>query len=88
MADNVLDGVAIIENQKVIYVNNRLCEITGYPHEELFELDSFEIIALEMHKGIKGIMATMKKLNSLKKESTGLSGKMEKEELFIIVTLI
>ena len=31
MADNVLDGVAIIENQKVIYVNNRLCEITGYP---------------------------------------------------------
>ena len=53
MADNVLDGVAIIENQKVIYVNNRLCEITGYPREELFELDSFEIIAPEMRKGIK-----------------------------------
>jgi len=53
MADNVLDGVAIIENQKVIYVNNRLCEITGYTHEELFELDSFEIIAPEMRKGIK-----------------------------------
>ena len=50
MADNVLDGVAIIENQKVIYVNNRLCEITGYPREELFELDSFEIIAPEMRK--------------------------------------
>jgi PAS domain S-box-containing protein len=53
MADNVLDGMAIIENQKVIYVNNRLCEITGYTREELLELDSFEIIAPEMRKGIK-----------------------------------
>ena len=78
----------LLRIKKVIYVNNRLCEITGYPREELFELDSFEIIAPEMRKGIKGIMATMKKLNSSKKESTRLSGKMEKEELFIIVTLI
>jgi PAS domain S-box-containing protein len=53
MADNVLDGVAIIENQKVIYVNNRLCEITGYTRDELHELDSFEIIAPEIRKGLK-----------------------------------
>ena len=53
MADNVLDGVAIIQNQKVIYVNNRLCEITGYTCEELLELESFEIIAPEMREGIK-----------------------------------
>ncbi len=50
MADNVLDGVAIIEDQKVIYVNNRLCEITGYTRDELFKLDSFEIIAPEIRK--------------------------------------
>ena len=48
MADNVLDGVAIIEDQKVIYVNNRLCEITGYTRDELLKLDSFDIIAPEI----------------------------------------
>jgi PAS domain S-box-containing protein len=53
MADNILDGLAIIENNKIIYVNNRLCEITGYYRDELFMLDSFDIIAPEMQSRIK-----------------------------------
>lgn len=53
MADNILDGVAIIKDRRVIYVNDRLCDITGYSREELFELDSFEIIAPEIKTEIQ-----------------------------------
>jgi len=53
MADNILDGVAMIKDRKVIYVNDRLCEITGYSRRELFELDSFDIIVPETRKAMK-----------------------------------
>jgi PAS domain S-box-containing protein len=44
MADHVLDGLAIIEDDRVVYVNNRLCEITGYSRQELMALDNFGLI--------------------------------------------
>jgi len=52
MADNILDGLAILENNRVVYVNDRLCEITGYTRHELLRLDSFTIIAPEVRKGL------------------------------------
>jgi len=54
MADNILDGLAIIENGKIIYVNKRLCEITGYSQDELLNISNLEIITPEMRKEIKG----------------------------------
>ena len=53
MADNILDGLAIIENGKIIYVNKRLCEITGYSHDELLNISNLEIITPEMRHEIK-----------------------------------
>lgn len=50
MADNVLDGLAIIEDDRVVYVNNRLCEITGYSREELLSLDNFGLIDPDIRK--------------------------------------
>ena len=47
MADNILDGLAIIEQDRVIYVNDRLCEITGYTRDELMAFDSFDMLAPE-----------------------------------------
>ena len=44
MADNILDGLAIIEDDRVVYVNNRLCEITGFSREELLTLDNLGLI--------------------------------------------
>ncbi len=35
IAENIQDGLTIIENKKVVYVNNRMTEITGYSLEEL-----------------------------------------------------
>ncbi|HNX17509.1 MAG TPA: PAS domain S-box protein [Methanoregula sp.] len=35
MAENIQDAVIIIENDKFVYVNRRICEITGYTIEDL-----------------------------------------------------
>ncbi|MHA2332971.1 MAG: PAS domain S-box protein [Candidatus Hodarchaeales archaeon] len=37
MADNIPGGLTIIERGKVVYVNEHLCEITGYTRKELLE---------------------------------------------------
>jgi len=47
MADNIQDGLIIIEKGKVIYANNRIAEITGYSHKELWTMDPTAIIAPE-----------------------------------------
>ncbi len=53
MADNILDGLAIIEGDRVVYVNSRLCDITGYSREELMSFDNFILIARELRKNFK-----------------------------------
>lgn len=53
MADNILDGLAIIEGDRVVYVNSRLCDITGYTRDELMHLDNFSIIAPELRQNFK-----------------------------------
>ncbi len=47
MADNIQDGLAIVEKHKTVYVNDRLCEITGYSREELLHMNSMEILTPE-----------------------------------------
>ena len=47
MADNIQDGLIILENGNVKYANNRIAEITGYSHEELWAMDPLAIIAPE-----------------------------------------
>jgi two-component system NtrC family sensor kinase len=39
IAENTQDGLTIVENGKVVSVNDRACEIFGYPRDELVELD-------------------------------------------------
>lgn len=53
MADNILDGLAIIEGERVVYVNSRLCDITGYTRAELLNLDNFRLIAPGLRKNFK-----------------------------------
>ncbi|MEI7856821.1 MAG: PAS domain-containing protein [Methanomicrobiales archaeon] len=47
MADNIQDGLLIIENGKTIYANNRIAEITQYSLEELWAMGPVGIIAPE-----------------------------------------
>ena len=52
MADNIQDGLIILEDGKTIYANNRIAEITGYSLKELWAMTPFAIIAPECHDEI------------------------------------
>jgi len=44
MAENIQDGLTIINKGKVIYLNRRACEIYGYPEEELKFINLIDIL--------------------------------------------
>jgi PAS domain S-box-containing protein len=50
MADNIQDGLIILENGKTIYANKRIAEITGYSIKELWAMEPIAIIAPEYHE--------------------------------------
>lgn len=45
MAENIRDGITIIENGNVAFVNDRLSEITGYSREELMSIREIDLAA-------------------------------------------
>jgi PAS domain S-box-containing protein len=45
MADNIQDGLTIIERDRETYVNDRACEIFGYPREQLVRMNTLELAA-------------------------------------------
>lgn len=50
MADNIQDGLVILENGKIIYANKRIAEMTGYTIRELWAMKPIRIIAPEYQK--------------------------------------
>jgi len=50
MADNIQDGLVILENGRTIYANKRIAEITGYSIKELWAMKPIAIIAPEYRK--------------------------------------
>jgi PAS domain S-box-containing protein len=53
MADNIRDGLLIMENRKVKYANNRVAEITGYSLDELMTRSPVSIVAPEYRNTIE-----------------------------------
>lgn len=47
MAENIRDGLIILENEKTVYANRRIAEITGYSFKELWAMDTLSIIPEE-----------------------------------------
>jgi len=47
MAENIRDGLIIIENGKTVYANNRISEITGYSLKELWAMNTLSVIPQE-----------------------------------------
>lgn len=64
MAENIHDGLTIIENGKIVYLNARACEIFGYPKEELMHLTTFDIAAPEERERLKEIWYEAKEANA------------------------
>jgi len=62
MAENIHDGLIIVENEKIVFVNRRIAEITGYSFEELWQMQPLSIIspddkeeaACQIHKMERG----------------------------------
>ncbi|WP_321504333.1 PAS domain S-box protein [uncultured Methanoregula sp.] len=61
MAENIQDGLIIMENDKNVYANRRIAEITGYTFEESFGLEPLAIIAPECHDIMKEQIAELEK---------------------------
>jgi PAS domain S-box-containing protein len=47
IADNLMDGITVIEGGRAIYVNKRMTEILGYSREELLAMPRFHFAAPE-----------------------------------------
>jgi PAS domain S-box-containing protein len=61
MAENIQDGLIIIENEKCTFVNRRVAEITGYTFEELWAMDPMAtIIVPEDRKKMEPILELRK----------------------------
>jgi PAS domain S-box-containing protein len=74
MADNIHDGLIILEDNKIVYTNRRIFEITGFDREEMAHVNLLDIVASEEvfqektaggfttsdHKKIREILTTIK----------------------------
>jgi len=56
MADSIQDGLVIIEGGRVVYVNDRACEISGYPRDEFLQMNVLELAAPGERERIGPIM--------------------------------
>jgi hypothetical protein len=60
LADNISDGVTIIENQKVVYTNRKICEIFDCNNEELQKKTPLDFAIPEEKTRLKKIMEEKK----------------------------
>jgi PAS domain S-box-containing protein len=72
MAENIQDGLLILENEKCTFANRRVAEITGYTFEELWAMDPLTIIAPEDRKKIEPLVDPRRNLTSGLTEFHGL----------------
>ena len=47
MAENIQDGIIIIENGNVVFANHRIAIITGYSNGELIKMKSSDLVSPE-----------------------------------------
>ena len=57
VVENVHDGLTIIENGKIAYVNDRACEIFGYPKADILKMTGIDVAAPEEKERVQLIQA-------------------------------
>lgn len=55
IADSIQDGLTIIEDGKVVYVNERACQIFGYPRDELIQLTGLDVAVPEERERLRRV---------------------------------
>ncbi len=61
MAESVEDGITIIEQGKIVFMNRRVIEIFGYEHHELMNMNGIELAAPEEKSRLRKINEKAKK---------------------------
>ncbi len=56
IADNIRDGLTIIEDGRVVYFNDRACEIFGYPRDRFVKLTSLDFAAPEERERLRQVV--------------------------------
>jgi len=56
MAENIQDGLIIVENGEFVYANRRISEITGYSSEELTHMKSMDLVTHEEREKMERII--------------------------------
>jgi PAS domain S-box-containing protein len=56
IADNIRDGLTIIEDGRVVYFNDRACEIFGYPRDRFVKLTSLDFAAPEETERLRQVV--------------------------------
>ena len=60
MAENIQDGLIIVENGNVVFANHRIASITGYSNEELITMKSADLVSPEDLDRIDEIVADIR----------------------------
>ncbi len=68
MADKIRDGLTIVEHGKVVYINDRACEIFGYPRDELVQLSILELAAPEEKERLGQVVAGIQQMGTAPRE--------------------
>ncbi len=61
MADNIRDGLMIMENDKIVYVNERLVSIYGYSESEIRKMSLLDIVSTEDKEKAKDFLEKIQK---------------------------
>ena len=65
MADSIQDGLTIIERGQVVYVNDRACEIVGYPRHEYIKMTFPQFAAPEERERLYRVIADVKRTGQM-----------------------
>lgn len=68
MADNIQDGLTIVEGGERLYINDRMCEITGYSRDELRKLNLMNIVAPEYRETARQVSNDYRQKGKVPKE--------------------
>ncbi|MBN2412723.1 PAS domain S-box protein [candidate division KSB1 bacterium] len=61
MAENIQDGLTIIENGKITFMNDRICEIMGLPREKAMQTMEMDLAVTEEKPRLKHLMNEVRK---------------------------
>ncbi len=75
MTETIQDGIIIMENDKTVFVNRRIAEISGFSYEELRKMNPLSIVAPDDRQ---------QAADQIRMMETGYEGGLRKLETWII----